>query len=269
LKIRSASAVVMVVALAGCASVEPGTGVAEDDGLLASTPLVRSMPVERGEVVEVGRFSQLPAGAEGADGWAPYNLRGGKPTRYHATEVDGIVCMCADASEGQSALQRLIRIDPRDHPMLEWSWRVPRLPRSPATPSPRARLMIAFHGDASKLDIEQRMHLRMAKAMTGGKGLPYASLVYVWQEGKKADSVFQSPFSERVRMVSLGAGEGRLDRWLTFRRNVREDYRRAFGEEPGDIVGVAIYTDIDNDGRPGLAYYGDITFRREPQTVAR
>jgi hypothetical protein len=262
MKIRSAATIAVVIALAGCASVEQEAAVPEDDGLLASTPLVRSMPVERGEVVEVGRFSQLPAGAEKADGWAPYNLRGGKPTRYHATEVDGIACMCADASDGQSALQRLIRIDPRQHPLLEWSWRVPRLPGSaPAKPSPRARLMIAFHGDASKLDIDQRIHLRMAKAMTGGKGLPYASLVYVWQEGKEADAVFRSPFSERVRMVSLGAGPERLDRWLSFRRNVREDYRRAFGEEPGDIGGVAIYSDIDNDGRPGLAYYGDITFR--------
>ncbi len=178
--------------------------------------------------------------------------------------------MCAEAKDGQSALQRLIRIDPRRHPVLEWTWRVPKLaaPASPGKPSPRARLMLAFHGDASKLDIEQRIHLRMAKAMTG-KALPYASLLYVWQDGAAPETVIQSPYSERVRMIALPSGPEHLDRWQSFRRNVREDYKRAFGEEPGDIVGVGIYTDVDNEGTAGLAYYGDITFRREPQTTAR
>jgi hypothetical protein len=187
-------------------------------------------------------------------------------------EVDGVVCMCAEASDGQSALQRLIRIDPARHPVLEWSWRVPRRaapPPAPAqNPSPRARLMLAFHGDAAKLDIEQRIHLRMAKAITG-KALPYASLIYVWQDGAQPESVLRSPYSERVRLIALPSGEAHLDRWQQFRRNVREDYRRAFGEDPGDIVGVGIYTDVDNSGRPGLAYYGDISFRRAPQTIAR
>jgi hypothetical protein len=73
-----------------------------------------------------------------------------------------------------------------------------------------------------------------------------------------------SPYTERVRLVAMDASEGNLDRWVEMRRDVREDYRRAFGEEPGDIVGVGIFTDVDGNGAPGKAYYGDITFRGEP-----
>lgn len=262
---------------AGCAATPDEGAVAPpaDDGLLASTAIVNARQAEEGDEVAVARFSQLPAGAAGAPGWEPFQIQRASPrTRYHAVEVDGIVCMCADAPDGQSALQRLIRIDPRRHPVLEWSWRVPR-PASAAAraaesakPSPRARLMLAFHGDASKLDFEQRIHLRMAKAITG-QALPYASLIYVWQDGAQPESVLRSPYSERVRLIALPSGEEHFDRWQAFRRNVREDYRRAFGEDPGDIVGVGIYTDVHSSGQPGLAYYGDITFRREPQTIAR
>jgi hypothetical protein len=265
-----------VVALAaGCAGTPDEQAAPPDDGLLASTAIVNALQVEQDDVIPVARFSQLGAGAVGAPGWEPFAMQPANPrTRYHTVEMDGIVCMCADAPDGQSALQRLIRIDPRRHPILEWSWRVPRpapaavRAAEPAKPSPRARLMLAFHGDASKLDFEQRIHMRMAKAITG-QAMPYASLIYVWQDGAKPESVIQSPYSERVRLIALPSGDEHFDRWQAFRRNVREDYRRAFGEDPGDIVGVGIYTDVDGAGGPGLAYYGDITFRREPQTIAR
>ena len=42
-----------------------------------------------------------------------------------------------------------------------------------------------------------------------------------------------------------------------------EDYRRAFGEEPGRITSVAVMTDTDNTGESALAYFGDIVFKRE------
>jgi hypothetical protein len=57
------------------------------------------------------------------------------------------------------------------------------------------------------------------------------------------------------------SGEAHLDQWVAVRRNVLEDYRRAFGEEPGDIVAVGIMTDSGDNGEPRRAMYGDITFR--------
>jgi len=128
--------------------------------------------------------------------------------------------------------------------------------------TPRARLMLAFHGDPDKLDVEQRMQLRLAKAVTG-QALPYSSLIYVWMNGVPEGTILPSPYTERVRLVAMDASAGNFDRWLDLKRNVLEDYRRAFGEDPGDIVGVGIYTDVDGNGAGGLAYYGDITFREQ------
>jgi len=45
-------------------------------------------------------------------------------------------------------------------------------------------------------------------------------------------------------------------------RNIVEDCRKAFGEEPPMISGVAIMTDTDNTGESATAHYGDIHFRR-------
>ena len=46
------------------------------------------------------------------------------------------------------------------------------------------------------------------------------------------------------------SGEQRLDQWVSVRRNVFEDYKRAFGEEPGHIVAVGIMTDFGDNGEP-------------------
>jgi hypothetical protein len=63
-------------------------------------------------------------------------------------------------------------------------------------------------------------------------------------------------------MVVVESGPERLQQWVRVERNIVEDYRKAFGEEPPTISGVAIMTDTDNTGESVTAYYGDIRFRR-------
>jgi hypothetical protein len=260
---RLLAALAAAVLAAGCATT-PEDEAPEDDGLLASTAVVKRMQPAAGKLIEVGPFSRLQPGGALADQWEPYVLQPSSPrTQYRPVQMEGHVCIEADATEGYSALQRLIRINSEVHPIVEWSWRVPHLASDDAPslkrPSPRARLMLAFHGDPAKLDFEQRVQLRMAKAITG-QPMPYSSLIYVWLKGVPEGTVVPSPYTERVRLIAVDSGTASLDRWTSFRRNVREDYRRAFGEEPGDIVGVGIYTDVDSNGAPGHAYYGDIIF---------
>jgi hypothetical protein len=43
-------------------------------------------------------------------------------------------------------------------------------------------------------------------------------------------------------------------------RNAVEDFRRAFGEDPGRLTGVAVLTDTDNTGEKAEAWYGDLQF---------
>ncbi len=258
---RSSACLLAVLLVAGCASTP------DDDPLVWSDDVVRTMPRERGEVVEVARFSRLRAGDSLAP-WEPWIiLRGNTPTTYRVAEVDGVAALEADSAEGGSGMWRKIRIDPRAQPVMEWRWRVPaevetRLEKNSGK-SPAVRLSLAFHGDPAKLDFDDRAKLRMARALTVN-GLPYASLLYVWMVGVPVDTVLHSPHTDRVRMIVAESGVKRAGEWITLRRNVVEDFRRAFGEEPGDIVGVGLMTDYGDDGSRRRAFYGDITFRSGP-----
>ena len=60
-------------------------------------------------------------------------------------------------------------------------------------------------------------------------------------------------------MVAVESGDEKAGTWITEERNVYEDYRTLFGEEPPVIGAVALMTDTDNTGGEAIAYYGDIT----------
>jgi hypothetical protein len=63
-------------------------------------------------------------------------------------------------------------------------------------------------------------------------------------------------------MIVVESGAADLNRWVTEERNVYEDYKAAFGDEPSLISGVAIMTDTDNTGESATAFYGDIVFKK-------
>jgi hypothetical protein len=71
-----------------------------------------------------------------------------------------------------------------------------------------------------------------------------------------------NPYTDRVMMFVVESGEAKLNQWVVEERNIYEDYKKAFGEEPPMISGVAIMTDTDNTGESVTAYYGDIVFKK-------
>jgi hypothetical protein len=120
--------------------------------------------------------------------------------------------------------------------------------------------VISFHGDADKLDFEQRAKLRLIKAVTGD-ALPYAILMYVWADELPVDTVLPNPHFDRIRLIVVETSAARVGQWVQYRRNVLEDFRLAFGEEPGDIVSVGVLADSDNTQHVARSYYADITLR--------
>lgn len=258
-RMRSIVTLSGLLALGACASVL-------DDGLLASTPIVRELWRERGDVVEVARFSRLKEGEALPGHWQPWGLQSGKrPTEYRLVRTPAGTVLEGYADSAATGLYRKIRVSPQRQPLLEWEWRIDDRvlgagKRPDALDDSPARIVVSFHGDPDKLDFDQRVKLRLAKAVAG-EALPYAMLIYTWSTDLPVNTVLPNPQIDRIRMIVVQSGAERVGQWVSFRRNVVEDFRRAYGEEPGDIVAVGVLTDTDNTQQVARAQYGDITFR--------
>jgi len=259
--LRKAAPLVCGAALAACAAVPI-------DELLASSAIVAELPYESGALVEAARFSAGRAGEAPPGDWSPFTVWPfGTRTEYALVESGPGVVLEARADGSASGLYRRIRIDPARYPVVEWRWRIleplahadPRVPSREDSP---ARLVICFHGDVKRLDIGERNTLRFYRALTG-ELLPYAMLMYTWSSDAPVGTIAHSVHTDKIQMIVVENGGGRTGEWREFRRNVLEDYRRAFGEEPSDIVAVGVMTDADHTPAKARTQYGDITFRPE------
>jgi hypothetical protein len=118
--------------------------------------------------------------------------------------------------------------------------------------------VVSFHGDINRLDFSERVTLRWYKALTG-QTLPYAMLMYVSAASLPAGTTVPNEHTEKIQTIVVSGDEGR-GQWIRFRRNVLEDYRHIFGEDPGEIVAVGVMTDSDDTRQQARTLYGDITF---------
>ena len=180
--------------------------------------------------------------------------------------LDGTVAMRAQADASASGLQFDLTVDVKEFPWLTWHWKVPELINGAnntlhqVEDSP-ARVIVTFEGGREKLPEAEQINYDLAKAMTGNE-LPYATLMYIWENQLPEGAVIDHHFSTRVKMIVAGSGRKDLGRWHEERVNVLEDFRRAFGEEPPRVRAVGIMSDSDNTGGHAVAYFGDIRFKK-------
>lgn len=220
---------------------------------------------------DVQPFSANRPGTELPRGWRPWIINRSKAPTHYDLVVDPksqSVVLHAVADRAASGLKQRLDVDALARPVVQWRWRVTGLigeadnTDRDVEDSP-VRLMLFFDGDRSTLPASELVKFELAKMVTGQEP-PYATLMYIWENRQPVGAVIASGHTSRVRMVVAGSGDDRLGQWKQFERNYAEDFRRAFGETPGRLIGIGILTDTDNTGGRIEAFYGDIRLRAAP-----
>ena len=215
----------------------------------------------------VASFSDAAPGETLPTGWEPWELsKFKKSTQYQLVSQDGRTVIKASAHASASGLVHRLAVDPRQFPLLEWRWKVNELipaadNTKKSTEDSPVRVVVSFDGDIDKLPLGDRLFFDNMRALSG-KPMPYATLMYIWENRAVKETVIPNLHTSRVKMIVAESGRGKLGEWQEVVRNVYDDYKRAFGEEPGHITMIGIMTDTDNTGANAHAYYGDIVFRR-------
>ena len=217
------------------------------------------------------RPAAAPAGMlEAPSRWQHRTFPGKAQNQFAYLNLDGRRAMGVRSSASASMLRKLVSIAPAQLDALRFSWKVPALiadadmALSAKDDSP-VRLVLAFDGDRSKLSARDRMLSELAYAVTG-EDMPYATLMYVWCNSRDPGSVVMNPRTDRIRKLVLESGPMRLNRWIDYERDIRADYLKVFGEEPGRLIAVGIMTDTDNTKSTAQAWYGPVVLG--PMTLA-
>lgn len=195
-------------------------------------------------------------------GWSEFLLPGKRSTRYVPRWENGREVVRAEADASASMWRRAVRVEPSRLARVGFSWRVDQLiPAADLSVAERSdspvRLVFAFDGDRSLLSMRNRMLFELAETLSG-EPPPYATLMYVWDNRAPPESVLLGHRTDRVRKIVVESGVAASGRWLSYERDLVADYRRAFGEEPGTLVGIGLMTDADNTASRAAGTYGEV-----------
>jgi hypothetical protein len=198
-------------------------------------------------------------------GWAHQPLSKLKrDTVYTLVQEDGRAVLRGAADGSASAYVARLKPAAAVPAILSWRWKTDALVpgadnRDKNREDAPLRVMIAFDGDRSALPQAEQKRFRRARNLSGREP-PYAMLMYIWSDQVPVESIIPSAHTSQVKMLVVASGTDGLGQWQPVRRNVAEDYRRAYGAEPGPVLGVAVMTDTDNTGKKAVGEYADIRF---------
>jgi hypothetical protein len=209
-------------------------------------------------------FSRGTPGDALPSGWEALTFRHiPRHTRYALVrDADAGVVVKAEAAGSASGLVHLLAVNADERPLLRWRWKAMNLVeggdvrRKEGDDYP-VRIYVSFKYSPERLSLIERARYVAARVLYG-EYPPHAGLNYIWDSRAPVGTVVPNPFTDRVRMIVVESGPDRLQQWLRDERDLVADYRRAFGEDPPPIAGVALMTDGDNTGETVTAFYGDI-----------
>lgn len=222
--------------------------------------------VDSRSLLEVGKFSAAQSGKALPEGWKSLTFKKvPKHTMYEIVKDGADTVIRASSDDSASGLIKEVTIDPKEYPVVRWRWKIDHLlvhsdvSRKEGDDYP-ARLYITFAYDPDKVGLAKRFKYKAGRVLFGE--IPIAALNYIWDTKAPLGSIVDNAYTDFAKMIVVESGHEHVGGWVYEERDVLEDYRKAFGDDPPMINGVAIMTDTDNTKEQAVAYYGDIQFVR-------
>ena len=248
------------ICLAGCAGFT-GNSVENEAGQAFN---VDQLPAQE----DLPKFSAEKARDGMPEGWhfyriAPYK----KNTVYRLENYQGRTVLAANSKTSASGLAVKLRPRSAQNLWLQWEWKaVGAMPQADNADSQRddapLRLLVAFDGNKSKLSLKEKLTFEMANLISGQE-MPYATVMYIWSGKNSVNTVLNNAHTSRVKMIVVDSGWDNLGEWRKHERDLAADYKLAYGETPGNVIGIALLTDTDNTKSEVRALYGDIELLRK------
>ena len=251
---------VIAISLVGCAGLT-GNSIENEAGQAFNADL---LPAQE----DLPKFSAERPRAGMPDGWhfyriAPYK----KNTIYRLEKYQGRTVLAANSKTSASGLAVKLRPRSAQNLWLQWEWKaVGAIPQADNADSQHddapLRILVAFDGNKSKLPLKEKLTFEMA-SLISGQEMPYATVMYIWSGKNVVNTVLNNAHTSRVKMIVVDSGWDSLGEWRKHERDLAADYKLAYGEAPGNVIGIALLTDTDNTKSETRALYGDIELLRK------
>ncbi len=146
-------------------------------------------------------------------------------------------------------IKKEFSFDIRKYPYLSWRWKATRLPKG---------------GDIRKRDTDDQAGQIYVLFPRFPTMINTRSMGYIWDAADPVGTSGTSTAYSKMKYEVLQSGTDKLGQWIWETRNVYEDYKKCFQEEPPNVGGVLLYINTQHTQSSAEIYYGEIFFSTHP-----
>lgn len=146
-------------------------------------------------------------------------------------------------------LKKEMSFDIRQYPFLSWRWRATKLPKG---------------GDIRKRETDDQAGQIYVVFPKFPSMINSRSMGYIWDNQTPVGFAGTSTAYSKMKYVVLQSGPAKLNQWITETRNVFEDYKKFFEENPPTVGTVLLYINTQHTKSSASCDYADIFFSASP-----
>lgn len=178
------------------------------------------------------------------EGWKVREWKGRAEIEAVDTEVGQAIHLKSESTS--TALYREGSIDIKTYPYVNWKWMVKKLPKG---------------GDVrNKKADDQAVQFYVIFPYKWPAAFNSRLVGYVWDTSAPVGAELTSAKTPLTKYIVLESGETGLGKWRAEERNVYEDYKRLFKEEPPMPSGISVMIDSDDTKSSAESFVADIYF---------
>jgi hypothetical protein len=165
-------------------------------------------------------------------------------------------------------LRKKVDIDIRNYPIVTWRWKVKNIlsgidERTREGDDHPIRIFFVFDPDTSGqswwFQFKRFIYLdRMHGHPIGGRFTEY-----LWSSHLSPGDRIDDPWGSGQKLIVIEGGNEKLGRWLSYRRNLYEDFKMLYGEEPRRLIMIGIINDTDQTGLEAESFIVNLVFHME------
>ena len=166
-------------------------------------------------------------------------------TKYSVGSNDNGNFLKAVADNAASGLGKEIKIDLNETPFINITWKVEKdLPNILENTK-------KGHDFAARVFVIKK---------TGATPLSNRAINYVFSSNNEVGFNSPSPYTKKSIDNVLATTKENLNKWVTVRANVKEDFKKFHNLDVNELDGLAIMSDTDNSKLEAITYYQNIYF---------
>ena len=194
-------------------------------------------------------WSKIPVGSKGIPpGWSGQNW--GSPTYdFVVVEDEPQRVLRLKSRDDSSTIAKDIKgkINLKETPILEWTWKAVVLPTG---------------GNSCKKAADDQAGQIFVVWPRFPEALRSRIIGYVWDTTQPVGTICKSEKTGTVTYEVVRSGTADLGKWITEHRNVREDFKKIYGDEPDNPAAVSLAADSNDTHSSSEAFFGRILIRR-------